>query len=53
MSDYLCSVPSRVANLKSSTIGDITKVGAFVESQKNTSVGSNCYSEFIAGGGRS
>jgi acetyltransferase-like isoleucine patch superfamily enzyme len=52
MSDYLCITPdvvlgqnvtlSRFINLYGCKIGDNTKVGAFVEVQKNATVGRNC-----------
>jgi acetyltransferase-like isoleucine patch superfamily enzyme len=52
MSDYLCVAPdvklgenvklSRFINLYGCEIGDGTKIGAFVEIQKNSRVGKNC-----------
>src|ERR1700730_13529144 len=52
MSDYLCISPdvklgegvklSKFVNLYGCEIGDNTKVGAFVEVQKNAKVGKNC-----------
>jgi len=52
MSDYLCIAPdvklgqgvklSKFINLYGCTIGDNTKIGAFVEVQKNARIGSNC-----------
>ena len=52
MSDYLCIAPdvklggnvklSKFINLYGCEIGDNTKVGAFVEIQKNVTVGRNC-----------
>ncbi len=52
MSEYLCIAPdvklgsnvkmSRFINLYGCTIGDNVKLGAFVEIQKNASVGNNC-----------
>ena len=52
MSDYLCIAPdvklgvdvklSKFINLYGCSIGDNTKIGAFVEVQKNASIGSNC-----------
>jgi acetyltransferase-like isoleucine patch superfamily enzyme len=52
MNEYLCIAPdvvlgqnvtlSRFINLYGCKIGDNTKVGAFVEVQKNASVGRNC-----------
>src|SRR5579862_9916797 len=52
MNDYLCIAPdvklgkevklSKYINLYGCTIGDKTKIGAFVEIQKNVTVGSNC-----------
>jgi len=52
MSDYLCVAPdvvlgkgvklSKFINLYGCEIGDFTKVGAFVEIQKNARVGNNC-----------
>ena len=52
MSEYLCISPdvklgenvklSAFINLYGCEIGDNTKVGAFVEVQKNTSIGRNC-----------
>jgi acetyltransferase-like isoleucine patch superfamily enzyme len=52
MSEYLCIAPdvklganvklSRFINLYGCQIGDNTKIGAFVEIQKNASVGKNC-----------
>lgn len=52
MTDYVCITPdvklgenvklSKFINLYGCTIGDNTKVGAFVEIQKNASVGKNC-----------
>ena len=52
MSDYLCISPdvklgqnvklSRFINLYGCQIGDNTKIGAFVEIQKNATVGKNC-----------
>jgi acetyltransferase-like isoleucine patch superfamily enzyme len=52
MSDYLCIAPdvklggnvklSKFINLYGCEIGDNTKVGAFVEIQKNVTVGKNC-----------
>jgi acetyltransferase-like isoleucine patch superfamily enzyme len=52
MSDYLCITPdvrlganvrlSRFINLYGCEIGENTKIGAFVEIQKNASVGKNC-----------
>jgi acetyltransferase-like isoleucine patch superfamily enzyme len=52
MNDYLCIAPdvklgkevklSKYINLYGCTIGDQTKIGAFVEIQKNVTVGSNC-----------
>jgi acetyltransferase-like isoleucine patch superfamily enzyme len=52
MSEYLCITPdvklgenvklSRFINLYGCSIGDNSKIGAFVEIQKNASVGKNC-----------
>ena len=52
MSDYVCIAPnvklgknvklSQFINLYGCEIGDNTKIGAFVEIQKNASVGNNC-----------
>src|SRR5277367_6825518 len=52
MIDYLCIAPdvklgkevklSKFINLYGCQIGDNTKIGAFVEIQKNASVGKNC-----------
>jgi acetyltransferase-like isoleucine patch superfamily enzyme len=52
MSEYLCITPdvklgenvklSRFINLYGCQVGDNTKIGAFVEIQKNASVGKNC-----------
>ena len=52
MSEYLCIAPdvklgsnvkmSKFINLYGCTIGDDVKIGAFVEIQKNASVGNNC-----------
>ena len=52
MSEYLCVAPdvklgsnvkmSKFINLYGCTIGDNVKIGAFVEIQKNASVGNNC-----------
>jgi acetyltransferase-like isoleucine patch superfamily enzyme len=52
MSDYLCIAPdvalgrgvklSRFINLYGCTVGDETKIGAFVEIQKNARVGRRC-----------
>jgi acetyltransferase-like isoleucine patch superfamily enzyme len=52
MSDYVCIAPdvklgqnvkvSKFINLYGCQIGDNTKIGAFVEIQKNAGVGSNC-----------
>jgi len=52
MSDYICMGPnvklgenvklSKFINLYGCEIGDNTKIGAFVEIQKNASVGKNC-----------
>jgi acetyltransferase-like isoleucine patch superfamily enzyme len=52
MSEYLCIAPdvklgsnvkmSKFVNLYGCTIGDNVKIGAFVEIQKNASVGNNC-----------
>ena len=52
MSDYLCIAPdvklgenvklSRFINLYGCEIGDNTKIGAFVEVQKNAKIGKNC-----------
>ena len=52
MSEYLCIAPdvklgknvklSKFINLYGCEIGDETKIGAFVEIQKNAKVGSNC-----------
>jgi len=52
MSDYVCIAPnvklgqnvklSKFINLYGCEIGDNTKIGAFVEIQKNASVGKNC-----------
>ena len=52
MNDYLCIAPdvklgndvklSKFINLYGCTVGDETKIGAFVEVQKNASIGSNC-----------
>jgi acetyltransferase-like isoleucine patch superfamily enzyme len=52
MSEYLCIAPdvklgqnvklSKFINLYGCEIGDNTKIGAFVEIQKNASVGRNC-----------
>jgi acetyltransferase-like isoleucine patch superfamily enzyme len=52
VSDYLCIAPdvrlganvklSKFINLYGCSIGDNTKVGAFVEIQRNASVGRNC-----------
>ncbi|MES1262179.1 MAG: acyltransferase [Acidobacteriota bacterium] len=52
MSEYVCVTPdvrlganvrlSRFVNLYGCAIGDNTKIGAFVEIQKNASVGRNC-----------
>lgn len=52
MSEYLCIAPdvklgknvklSKFINLYGCQIGDQTKIGAFVEIQKNATVGSNC-----------
>ena len=52
MSDYLCIAPdvklgegvklSRFVNLYGCEIGDNTKIGAFVEVQKNARIGKNC-----------
>lgn len=52
MSEYLCIAPdvklgqnvtlARFINLYGCRIGDNTKIGAFVEIQKNASVGNNC-----------
>jgi acetyltransferase-like isoleucine patch superfamily enzyme len=52
MSDYLCVAPdvklgknvrlSKFSNLYGCEIGDNTKIGAFVEVQKNAKVGKNC-----------
>jgi acetyltransferase-like isoleucine patch superfamily enzyme len=52
MSDYVCIAPdvklghnvkvSKFINLYGCQIGDNTKIGAFVEIQKNARVGSNC-----------
>ena len=52
MSDYLCIAPdvklgqnvklTKFINLYGCQIGDNTKIGAFVEIQKNATVGSNC-----------
>lgn len=52
MSDFVCIAPdvklgnnvklSKFINLYGCTIGDNTKIGAFVEIQKNATVGKNC-----------
>jgi acetyltransferase-like isoleucine patch superfamily enzyme len=52
MSEYLCIAPdvklgkdvklSKFVNLYGCEVGDNTKIGAFVEIQKNASVGRNC-----------
>jgi acetyltransferase-like isoleucine patch superfamily enzyme len=52
MSDYLCVAPdvklgknvklTKFINLYGCQIGDNTKIGAFVEIQKNATVGNNC-----------
>ena len=52
MNDYLCIAPdvklgenvklSKFINLYGCEVGDNTKVGAFVEIQKNASIGRNC-----------
>lgn len=52
MSDYLCVAPdvkvgkdvkfSKFINLYGCEIGDNTKIGAFVEVQKNATIGKNC-----------
>jgi acetyltransferase-like isoleucine patch superfamily enzyme len=52
MSDYLCVAPdvklgknvklAKFINLYGCQIGDNTKIGAFVEIQKNATVGNNC-----------
>jgi acetyltransferase-like isoleucine patch superfamily enzyme len=52
MSEYICITPdvklgenvklSRFINLYGCEIGDNTKIGAFVEVQKNARIGSNC-----------
>src|SRR5262245_45098782 len=52
MSDYVCVTPdvrlgenvklSKFINLYGCAVGDNTKIGAFVEIQKNASVGKNC-----------
>ncbi len=52
MSDYLCIAPdvklgqnvklAKFINLYGCQIGDNTKIGAFVEIQKNATVGNNC-----------
>src|SRR5215470_8042170 len=52
MSDYLCIAPdvklgqnvqlTKFINLYGCQIGDNTKIGAFVEIQKNAKVGNNC-----------
>jgi len=52
MTEYICITPdvklgqgvklSKFINLYGCTIGDNTKVGAFVEIQKNATVGKNC-----------
>jgi acetyltransferase-like isoleucine patch superfamily enzyme len=52
MSDYICMGPnvklgenvklSKFINLYGCEIGDNTKIGAFVEIQKNASIGKNC-----------
>ncbi|PYN24428.1 MAG: N-acetyltransferase [Candidatus Rokuibacteriota bacterium] len=52
MSEYLCVAPdvklgegvqlSRFINLYGCEIGDNTKIGAFVEIQKNANIGKNC-----------
>jgi acetyltransferase-like isoleucine patch superfamily enzyme len=52
MSDYVCIAPdvqlgenvtlSKFINLYGCRIGDNTKIGAFVEVQKNASIGCNC-----------
>ena len=52
MSDYVCIAPgvklgqnvkiSKFINLYGCQIGDNTKIGAFVEIQKNSGVGNNC-----------
>jgi len=52
MSDYLCIAPdvklgvnvklSKFINLYGCEIGDITKIGAFVEIQKNAAIGKRC-----------
>ena len=52
MSDYLCIAPdvklghdvkvSKFVNLYGCAVGDNTKIGAFVEIQKNAKVGKNC-----------
>ncbi len=52
MSDYLCIAPdvklgknvklSKFINLYGCQIGDNTKIGAFVEVQKNASIGNDC-----------
>ena len=52
MSDYLCIAPdvklgenvklSKFINLYGCQVGDNTKIGAFVEVQKNASIGRNC-----------
>lgn len=52
MNDYLCITPdvklgqnvklSKFINLYGCEIGDNTKIGAFVEIQKNAKVGKNC-----------
>jgi acetyltransferase-like isoleucine patch superfamily enzyme len=52
MSEYLCIAPdvklgsnvkmSKFINLYGCTIGDNVKLGAFVEIQKNVSIGNNC-----------
>jgi acetyltransferase-like isoleucine patch superfamily enzyme len=52
MTEYVCITPdvklgqgvklSKFVNLYGCTIGDNTKVGAFVEIQKNATVGKNC-----------
>jgi acetyltransferase-like isoleucine patch superfamily enzyme len=52
MSDYLCIAPdvklgknvkfSRFINLYGCEVGDNTKIGAFVEVQKNASIGKDC-----------
>jgi len=52
VSDYLCIAPdvklganvklAKFINLYGCAIGDNTKIGAFVEVQKNASIGSNC-----------